>query len=221
MSSLSAKARVLISNDGTTSREGFTSWSWENVLPICRLSLCILRPLLSLDSRGSVKCRSIQGSFHVPVTPLESLYGITQQPSPSPFQVLTLYSWWLVVLLLRVSSPLCASLIECIYVCLHVRGDVWADVATMTGVSTRMYTCVRTYVCVCVCVGLLLLCCLNRRAPCSQMCLCLLVSTYRSAYSEREPQPEWSRANPFSADCASSLPLSWAVIFELCCNGFL
>lgn len=92
----SAKARFLISNDCMGSREGVTSWSWENVLPICLLSLCILRLPLSLDSHGSAKCRSIQGSFHVPVTLLEPQYGIAQQLFPSPFQVLLfiLCGWW-------------------------------------------------------------------------------------------------------------------------------
>ncbi len=102
------KATFLISNDCTGSREGFTSCSWENVLPICLLSLCILRPLLSLDSHGSAKCSTIQGSFHVPVTLLEPLYTIAQQPPPSPFQVLLfiLCGWWSFALRVCVSVHL-------------------------------------------------------------------------------------------------------------------
>lgn len=103
----SAKGRLLISNDCTGSREGVTSWSWENVLPICLLSLCILRHLLSLDNHGSAKCHSIQGSFHVPVTLLEPLYSIAQQPFP--FSSAALYTVWLVIL--------CFA---CMYVSVHL-----------------------------------------------------------------------------------------------------
>lgn len=75
------KAMFLISNDWVL-RECFF------FPPICLLSVCILKPLLSLDIHGSSKCRGIQGSFHVAVTLLQPPYTGAQQTLTLPFQAL-------------------------------------------------------------------------------------------------------------------------------------
>lgn len=214
----SGKARYLISSDCTGSREGVTSWSWENVLPICLLSLCILRHLLSLDSHGSAKCSSIQGSFHVPVTLLETLYSIAQQPFPLTLSGAAPYTVWLVYVCL------CASLTEFVMsLCMHRCMSICCCTS-----PCHSQTWVR--VCVCVCTYS----CLYALFMCTRVCSAattgmpafsnLFVSACVNIYKclqWAQPQREWSRANQFSAGCASLLPLSWAVIFKLFYNGSL
>lgn len=117
-----------------------------NVLPICLLSLCILRPPLSLDSHASAKCSSIQGSFHVSVTLLELGYGITQKPSPWSFQVLLFKQcgWW--------SFALCACLCIFNWVCfMSVCVYAWMYERSMCCRGDRCaYILKHEYVCVCV-----------------------------------------------------------------------
>lgn len=112
--------------------EGFTWWSWENVLTICcLLSLCIFRPPLSPDSHCSAKCSSIQGSFHVPVT----LLGVPVQYRPAASS-----------LTLKCSSSYCAAagpfayvavhLESFFFLCLCVHGCIKSCMAVLRGAST-------------------------------------------------------------------------------------
>ena len=114
-------------------------------MPICLLSLCILSPLLSLDSHCSAKCCSIQGSFHVPVTLLELRYRIAGDAC-------SFRRWqsWAPLLCLYI----CASLIECL---LYLFVCVWtsAGCAKIFKHVFPMYILVFTlYVCSTVVTGM-------------------------------------------------------------------
>lgn len=148
-------------------------------MPICLLSLCILRPPLSVDSRGSAKCSNIQGSFHVPVTLLELLYGYREAAFPlaSPFKCCSLCC--VVAGSFTVCLSLCIfdqvrfmSVCACVCVCTHgcmkaaVTGvPAFSDMSTC--VFTRSYS-VHTRVCIryARCVVL------RPTHPHSQACLC-------------------------------------------------
>lgn len=107
-----------------------------------------LRLPLSLDSHGSAKCRSIQGSFHVPVTLLEPQYGIAQQLSPSPFQVLLfiLCIWWsfcFVCMSLCISNWMCfmsLCVLACIYTGMSMCCQVYLHPPTWLHMCARVYT---------------------------------------------------------------------------------
>lgn len=154
---------------------GFTSRSWENVLPICLLSLCILRLLLSPDSHGSAKCSSIQGSFHVPVTLLEPLYAIAHQLSLSPFQVLLfiLCGWWSFAL----RACLCACLIACVLrVCVSMYECTCSCGDRCAYILQHEYMCVYTFplrTCSCLYTACVLRC--RDRPACilKRVCVCL------------------------------------------------
>lgn len=186
--------------------EGFTWWSWENVLTICcLLSLWIFRPPLSPDSHCSAKCSRIQGSFHVPVT----LLGVPVQYRPAASS-----------LTLKCGSSHCAAAAgPFAYVSVHLEWFFF-----FMSVRAWMYKvrygraerCVYILIHACTCVVYRQICVINVGSGAASgmpaawnVFVSLCVNIYKS-WQWASCQRHGSQPSPFAADCASALPLSWA-----------